>query len=59
VSVPVYYMLFRLGLVRFVGASFGVECTNLGHCITLGFMLFVSVSFFVPYFGVSVWCYVH
>ena len=39
-----------------IGASFVVVCANFCYCIRLGFLLFVSVSFFVPHFGVSAWC---
>ena len=39
-----------------VGASFVVVCANLYYCIRLGFLLFVSVSFFVPHFVVTAWC---
>jgi hypothetical protein len=43
--------------VRFeVGASLGVVCANLGQCVRLRIVLLVSVSFFVPHFGVSAWC---
>jgi hypothetical protein len=41
------------GFVRFeVGASLGVICANLGQCIKLGVLLFVSVTPFCP----SFWC---